>query len=362
MKNWLHEKKKAIILSVAVTLLPVLVGLLLWNQLPDTMLIHWNGGSADGAGTRTFAVFGIPLIMAAVNLLCLMLTGLDKKAREQNNKGLNLIFWMMPVISLVCCGFIYAAALGKAMDVSMVIPLLLGVLFVVIGNFMPKVKQNSSMGIKCIWTLSNEENWNKTHRFAGKVWVAAGVILLLSAVLPFIWSLILSVAVALLAGIVPMVYSYRIYREHKAKGIVYASKTVANEQQKRTRLSIVMSCVALVVVAVMMFTGDISYTFGESALQIKAGWSENISVDYAKIDEVEFREDFDFGVRLIGFSSARLYTGTFQNGELDGYTLYAYSGCHTVVLIRSGEDWLAINAQTAEETRQLYQTLLEKAS
>ena len=363
MKNWIISHKKSIILSVLVTLLPMVAGLILWNELPDTMLIHWgSGGNADGTGSKDFVVFGVPLIFAALDLLGLMATGFDKKAREQKSKGMEILFWLLPVVSCACSALMYAASMGKAMGVAVIVPLMLGVLFVVIGNFMPKVKQNSSMGIKCIWTLSNEENWNKTHRLAGKVWVASGVVLLISALFPFAWALILSVVVAVLAGVVPMVYSYRIYKAHKAQGVEYFTKETAKEDKKRTTVAVVMSSVVLVIVAVLMFTGDISYTVGEDALQIEAGWSEDISVAYDRIDELLLREDFDFGMRMIGFSSARLSTGTFQNGELGGYTLYAYNSCKTAILIRSGDAWLAINASTEEETLQLYQALLEKIS
>jgi hypothetical protein len=75
---------------------------------------------------------------------------------------------------------------------------------------------------------------------------------------------------------------------------------------------------------------------------------------------MELRQDFMIGMRVMGFSSPRLSTGTYQNEELGNYTLYAYTGCDTAILIRSGSNWLVINAETPEETTALYQTLLEK--
>ena len=361
MKNWFKEYKWKIILSTALTLLPMLIGLVLWDQLPDIITSHWGAdGVADGTAGKGFVVFGFPAIMAGVNLLCFLGTAIDPKQANQSKKAMGIIFWIMPLISLVVSCGMYAVAMGRTVDVYVVAPLMLGVLFVVIGNYMPKVKQNSSLGVKIPWTLCNEENWNKTHRFAGKVWVAGGVVLMLTALLPAKWLVFSLLGCVLLLAFAPMVYSFTVYKAHKTQGITYAVPPKTQKEKIASRVSMVLVIAILAGVAVVMFTGDITYTLGEERLQIKAGYSESIAVPYADLDEIELRENFDFGVRVLGFHSARLSTGTFQNEELADYTLYAYSGSHTVILIRSGEDWLAINAKTAEETKALYESLLTK--
>jgi len=82
------------------------------------------------------------------------------------------------------------------------------VLFIVIGNYMPKCRQNYTMGIKLPWTLNDEENWNKTHRLAGKIWVAGGILIVISALLQCFWICFAVFAVMLF---VPFVYSWRLY-------------------------------------------------------------------------------------------------------------------------------------------------------
>ena len=112
MKNWFAKNKWKVLLSVGATFLPTLIGLILWNQLPDTMNSHWGAdGVADGTASKAFAVFGMPAILAAANLLCMVATGLDRGNRDQNEKLMGIIFWIMPLISLYI-GFTIPAALS----------------------------------------------------------------------------------------------------------------------------------------------------------------------------------------------------------------------------------------------------------
>lgn len=222
MKNFLKNNWKRIVISCLLTLAPIVVGLILWNKLPSTMNVHWGAdGVADGTGSKAMVVFLMPAFLTALNLLCFLGTSLDKKSHNQNPKATGIIFWIVPMICWAAMGLIYADALGKSWSVELVLPLLMGVVFMIIGNVLPKVTQNKTFGIKLFWTLYNEENWNKTHRLAGKLWVAGGFACLLTALLPTT-AMTLSLVVLLLAMVaVPTVYSYCIYKKHRKAGIVY---------------------------------------------------------------------------------------------------------------------------------------------
>ena len=82
----------------------------------------------------------------------------------------------------------------------------------IIGNYLPKCKQNYTMGIKIPWTLDNEDNWNKTHRLAGFLWVIGGVLITLNAFLGNEWVFL---AITLVMTLVPVGYSYLYYKNHK---------------------------------------------------------------------------------------------------------------------------------------------------
>ena len=148
----LRENKRKLFLSSAVILLPVLFGLIVWNRLPGTLITHWGAdGKADGSAAKALAVFGLPLAHLLVHLLCLCLTLRDPKQQRQSPRALGMVFWILPVCSLVTSGMMYRAALGKEPEVAGIVPVLLGVLFVWIGNYLPKLRRNSTLGV---WIFS----------------------------------------------------------------------------------------------------------------------------------------------------------------------------------------------------------------
>ncbi len=215
----IKENKWKILVTTVVTLLPMVAGLILWRRLPEQMPIHWNAaGELDGWTGRAFAVFAIPAIMAALHLFCVVMTSLDPKVNGQAKKVLGMVFWICPVASVLVGALTYSAALGAEVSVELVVPCFVGLLFIIFGNYLPKCRRNYTIGIKVMWALEDEANWNATHRFAGKVWVAGGaLVILLSLVIPpeaSIWALL---SVTLLMALTPITYSYIYYRRHRGK-------------------------------------------------------------------------------------------------------------------------------------------------
>ncbi len=209
----IKQNKLKTVISTLIILLPVLAGVILWDKLPETIATHFGAdNAANGWSSKGFAVFGIPLIMAALHLFCLVVTSLDPKYKNIGKKPLGMVFWIIPSVSLVVMSVIYAMALEIAIKVGFVALLLMGVLFIVMGNIMPKAKQNYTFGIKISWTLNDEDNWNKTHRIAGFTMVIAGVITILTSFLqsPYIFLPTLVLALA-----IPYIYSYLHYKKHK---------------------------------------------------------------------------------------------------------------------------------------------------
>ena len=216
MINYLKENKWRIILSTLVTLIPMLAGVILWSALPDELPIHWGPtGEIDGWASKGFAVFGVPGIMAALNLLCILVTGLDHKNKGQNKKVFGLVFWIVPVMSVLLCVIVYLTALGVSVNTLNIVVAAMGILFAFIGNYMPKSKLNYTIGIKIIWTLESEANWLATHRLAGKVWLIGGIVLALSSFAPVAALVWITISVLLLMVAIPFVYSYLHFRRHE---------------------------------------------------------------------------------------------------------------------------------------------------
>ena len=207
------EVKKTLILTTIITLLPILVGLFYWNQLPDKMATHFDlEGTPNGWSSKWFALIGIPAFLAVVNALCTILTETDPRRHKYPEKMMKLVYWICPVISWLCAGLTISYELGiEFVAMPKMASLLMGSMFVVIGNYLPKVKQNYYMGIKLPWTYSDEENWNRTHRMAGKLWVAGGIVLLLNF---FLGITGVEIAVLVIMMVVPTVYSWAFSRKN----------------------------------------------------------------------------------------------------------------------------------------------------
>ena len=207
----IKKNLKVLIITSVVLLLPILAGLILWNQLPEQMPTHWNAaGEVDGWSGKAFAVFGLPLIMVAAQWLCMLGTAADPKKSNHSEKVLHLVLWISPVLSVVLHAVTYATALGHAVPMEVVMPILIGLIFTIIGNYMPKCKQNYTIGIKIPWTLDNEENWNRTHRFAGWLWTFCGIAIMCTGFFGGFWVFL---PVTLLMVLAPIIYSYVLHKK-----------------------------------------------------------------------------------------------------------------------------------------------------
>ena len=175
------------VISVIATLLPIIIGLALWNKLPDELPVHWGiKGNVDRLATKAEGIFIMPCLCAIIQIGVL----------------------------------IYIIALGGKVSMTMAVFFIIGVMFIGLGNYMPKLKQNYTIGIKVPWTLNSEENWNMTHRMAGKLYVVAGVISIIIALLNNVLSdevtIIIFMVVFLVTGIGSVAYSFWLY---KVKGL-----------------------------------------------------------------------------------------------------------------------------------------------
>ena len=225
------------------------------------------------------------------------------------------------------------------------------------GNYIPKCTQNRYMGIKVIWAYSSKENWTMTHRFAGKVWFIGGIVVFLTALLPMEAFMIAFFAILLVLILLPTVYSYRFYQKQLAAGeIEPLSKTVP---QKRTLVTGLTVVITLIVVILILSTGGFEITLTDDSLAIDAGMYD-LTLPYADIETVEYREEGVPGTRINGIGSAKLLLGWFKNEELGVYSRYTYTPSKPCIVITTKDETVVINCLEPEDTQALYQQLLEK--
>ena len=209
----MKRDKRTLILTTLVCLLPMLIGALVYDRLPETMVTHWNvSGEPDGFSSRAFAVFGLPALIAGINLLLYFALNADPKRGNMSSALVGITRWICPVVSVLAGGLTLAWGLGYELRIERIVPIFVGLMFIIVGNYLPKTKQSYTMGIKLPWTLASEENWNRTHRLAGFLWVIGGILLILLTLLRF-WNTWTFLLVVIPMSVVPMIYSYLLYRK-----------------------------------------------------------------------------------------------------------------------------------------------------
>ncbi|MEL7648342.1 MAG: SdpI family protein [Sedimentibacter sp.] len=204
---------RILIITTIVCLLPIAMSIYFYDRLPEQMPVHWNiQGQPDNYASREFAAFGLPMLMAALNFMTHMFLNNDPKKANYSAALKNLSKWLIPLLTLLLMPVTIFASMGYPVEIQVVVPIIVGVIITVCGNYLPKCKQNYTMGIKLPWTLNSEENWNRTHRMAGYLWTAGGIVLILATFLNLnTLPLLLTVLFVLVA--VPAIYSYKLYKK-----------------------------------------------------------------------------------------------------------------------------------------------------
>lgn len=206
------KKHKDLIISTLVCLLPMIAAVILYDKLPEQMPTHWNGhGEVDGYSPKLFACFGLPAILAATNLLVNFLIENDPKRANTTPVMRKMTRILIPAISLLVMTVTIGTGLGKEFNVSLILPIFIGVMFIAIGNYLPKCKQSYTVGIKCPWTLNSEENWNKTHHLGGYLFIIAGFAMILGGFIEEFQ--VVTIAVIVIVAVVPFVYSFWLYKK-----------------------------------------------------------------------------------------------------------------------------------------------------
>lgn len=211
-----NPENKSFVITTLLCLVPMALGLALYARLPEQLPTHWDWqGNVNGYMSKPAVVLGLPLFFAAMNGLMHFSLRADPKRANIIGNIRVLIRWTMPVLSLIILPYTYLWALGwQQIPMEKLIPVLVGLLIMGIGNYLPKCRQNYTSGIKLPWTLYDEDNWNRTHRMAGRLWMVGGLGIMVSA---FWGGSTLLLAVILAITLIPGLYSYCLYRK-KQKG------------------------------------------------------------------------------------------------------------------------------------------------
>ncbi len=205
-------------ISIILLIATFVLAFYFYAHFPDRVVTHWGfNGQPNGWMGKFGGAFFIPIMLVGMYFLLLFVPALDpKKERYADFAKPYNIFRAAILFTLFV---VYLAAglynLGYPVKINMVVPLVIGLLMIVLGNFMGKIKNNWFVGIRTPWTLSSENVWNKTHRFGGYAFVIFGILIIISPFATPAAGLALFIAGIVIVTLGTFVYSYLAYRAEK---------------------------------------------------------------------------------------------------------------------------------------------------
>lgn len=212
------REKLYFLLALVGCFIPMIMGLYFYKEMPSKMPIHFNDKNiADGFASKEMALFGIPAIIALIFLFSIFMINKDPKRQEQNNHMMHILYVFIPIISILTSSLSISYTMGYRPNIFMYVIRIISLFFVIIGYFLPRTKRNFTMGIRLPWTLDSESNWEKTHKFAGFLWILFGIVtFVLSFLLEEEINIIFSVSIIAVV-VIPMIYSYMLYKKENNK-------------------------------------------------------------------------------------------------------------------------------------------------
>lgn len=198
-----------------VTIVSLLLAIIVFPKLPEIIPVHFDAtGVPDRYGSR-WSIFIFPGINLIMTILTEGLKRIDPKT-EAYLKFEKQYYNVMFVVTLLMLGvqvITLSYVFGYEINISRIMPLILGSLLIYIGNVMPKFKHNYFVGIKTSWTLASETVWYHTHRLAGKLWVISGLVMLLLVLLPLEFTVWGIMALVFIMVLVPITASYFYFKK-----------------------------------------------------------------------------------------------------------------------------------------------------
>lgn len=195
MNNMKKAFNRIALITIVIAIVNLIATIIFITRLPDTVPVHFNVNfECDRLGSRWNGV--VPTIILLLTVPIMILTERNGKNFEVNKKPMSIMLIIIEFV-IVTINWLLLALMGSGVGIGekmsfsfeFLIMLILGFMMIMIGNYIPTVRQNKTLGIKLPWTLKNEKCWNLTHRFSGKLYVIAGIITLAMAMAMKIWSI-----------------------------------------------------------------------------------------------------------------------------------------------------------------------------
>ena len=203
---------------IAIVLLPFIYLAYLWNDLPNKVPMHWNiKGEIDRYGDKSELIIIPILLPLLVYLIFLVVPKIDPK-NKLNTMGskLQTIKFLLTTFMSILALFIIYTAKNQTFTNTNYIVLLIGLLYLILGNYFKTIKANYFIGIRTPWTLENETVWKETHRLGGKMWFIGGFIIIISSLMfEKQTNFTIFIVITAIITVIPIIYSYLKFQNLK---------------------------------------------------------------------------------------------------------------------------------------------------
>lgn len=164
-----------LIFTCMICLMPIFLGIYFYEELPETMAIHFNiENQADNFAPKNFALFGIPIIMVLLQAFCCIISDINENKKGNPPKIIKITRWIIPFLTIIIYTLTILIGLGKDVDIGKIISIVLGLMFMIMGNYMPKMSYEDAKG-NINPLPANEKLFKRMMRLWGYTFVLGGI-------------------------------------------------------------------------------------------------------------------------------------------------------------------------------------------
>jgi uncharacterized membrane protein len=200
---------------IILILISIIATVFIYSSLPEKIPAHWNiRGEIDSYNNKSFVWF-TALLPLGIYLLMIYIPEIDprRESYKKHKKAYKILMNIMVPFFIVVHWIAIFSALGYQVSVARIIPIGVGILFIVIGNYMGQIRPNYTFGIRIPWTLADETVWKKTHRVGSFAFILSGLIFIIAGIINKPYSFILAISFIFVTLIFTFVYSYLEYKK-----------------------------------------------------------------------------------------------------------------------------------------------------
>lgn len=200
---------------IILILISIVATFFIYSNLPEKIPTHWNiRGEIDSYRSKSFVWF-TALLPLGIYLLMIYVPNIDprRESYKKHKKAYEILMNILVPFFIMMHWVAIFSALGHHISVARIIPIGIGILFIVMGNYMGQIRPNYTFGIRIPWTLADETVWRKTHRMGGFVFILSGLIFIIAGIVNKPYSFILAISSIFVLLIYTCVYSYLEYKK-----------------------------------------------------------------------------------------------------------------------------------------------------